>query len=162
MPQSCHTLCQNLKSIRFDHRDLIGISPDIRSTDCLINYHIVFDAILFPASRYVDSIMENGAMAATSIVIHNPLVPNGSGRGSCACRLPPASSMATNGNSKVSTNTDYNNGENAYDENAPRMLDVEAKLACSRGSVTGNEFYHAIPGACRYQESLQEFSQSRT
>ncbi|KAF9241407.1 putative nonribosomal peptide synthetase [Melanogaster broomeanus] len=132
--------------------------------------HIVFDAVLFPASGYVESILENGAMVATNIAIHKPLVLNGSGA------LPAHAGCVIDGDKwqfKASTNNDYNNGDiildsvyasgsfsrvnPAYDENTPRVFDVEAKLARSKGSVTGDEFYDAIPAAYRYQDHFRNY-----
>ncbi|KAF9232024.1 hypothetical protein BU15DRAFT_81705 [Melanogaster broomeanus] len=50
--------------------------PDIsqhRSTDWLVNYHIVSDAVLLPTSRHVESILANGAIMTTNIAIHKHL-----------------------------------------------------------------------------------------
>ncbi|KAF8414445.1 hypothetical protein L210DRAFT_3654203 [Boletus edulis BED1] len=55
--------------------------------------HIVFDAVtaLFPASGYVESILENGAMVVNNIAIHKPLVLNG------AASLPGHAGCVMNG-----------------------------------------------------------------
>ncbi|KAF9230585.1 hypothetical protein BU15DRAFT_83442 [Melanogaster broomeanus] len=119
-------------------------------------------------SSYVESILENGAMVATNIAIHKPLVFNGSGA------FPAHAGCVIDGDKwqfKASTNNDYNNGDvildsvyasgsfsrvnPAYDENAPRVFDVEAKLARSKGSV--DEFYDAIPTAYRYQYHFKNY-----
>ncbi|KIJ63457.1 polyketide synthetase [Hydnomerulius pinastri MD-312] len=132
--------------------------------------HIVFDAVLFPASGYVESILENGAMVATDIVIHKPLVLNGAGA------LPGHAGCVIDGNKwqfRASTNNDFNNGDiildsvyasgsfsrvnPAYNEKTPRTFDLESKLAHSRGSVTGDDFYDAIPSAYRYQDHFRNY-----
>ncbi|KAH7918142.1 ketoacyl-synt-domain-containing protein, partial [Leucogyrophana mollusca] len=132
--------------------------------------HIVFDAVLFPASGYVESILENGAMVATNVAIHKPLVLNASGA------LPGHAGCVIDGDKwqfRASTNNEFNNGDiildsvyasgsfsgvnPAYDEDAPRMFDIESRLSRSRGSVTGDEFYDAIPGAYRYQDHFKNY-----
>ncbi|KAF9228933.1 putative nonribosomal peptide synthetase [Gyrodon lividus] len=132
--------------------------------------HIVFDAVLFPASGYIESILENGAMVASNIAIHKPLVLSGAGA------LPGHAGCVIDGDKwqfRASTNNEFNNGviildsvyasgsfsriNPAYNENAPRMFDVEAKLARSTGSVTGDEFYEAIPSAYRYQDHFRNY-----
>ncbi|KAH7905697.1 thiolase-like protein, partial [Hygrophoropsis aurantiaca] len=132
--------------------------------------HIVFDAVLFPASGYVESILENGAMVATDVHIHKPLVLNASGA------LPGHAGCVIDGEKwqfRASTNNEFNNGDiildsiyasgsfsrvnPAFDEKNPRMFDVESKLSRSRGSVTGDEFYDAIPGAYRYQDHFRNY-----
>lgn len=45
----------------------------------------------------------------------------------------------------------------AYDEKVPRTFDFQARLAHSQGSVTGNEFYEAIPSAYRYQNHFRNY-----
>ena len=147
--------------------------------------HIVFDAVLFPASgcvipllncclhssvwySYVESILENGAMIVTDIAIHKPLVLNGTGS------LPGHAGCVINGDKwefRAATTPNYDNGaiildsvyasgsfsrvNPAYDENAPRTFDFQAKLAYSQGSVSGDEFYAAIPSAYRYQDHFR-------
>ncbi|KIJ63455.1 polyketide synthetase [Hydnomerulius pinastri MD-312] len=132
--------------------------------------HIVFDAVLFPASGYVESILENGAMVASDIAIHKPLVLNGPGS------FPGHAGCVIDGDKwqfRASTNNEFNNGaivldsvyasgsfsrvNPAYDENAPRTFDFESKLARSRGSVTGDDFYDAIPSAYRYQDHFRNY-----
>ncbi|KAI6142295.1 putative nonribosomal peptide synthetase [Pisolithus thermaeus] len=132
--------------------------------------HIVFDAVLFPASGYVESILENGAMVVTNIAIHKPLVLNGSGSnpGHAGCIID-----GDKWQFRASTNNEFYSGEivmdsvyasgqfsrinPAYDENAPRMFDVQTRLARARGSVTGDEFYDAIPSAYRYQKHFKDY-----
>ncbi|KAH7890103.1 putative nonribosomal peptide synthetase [Phlebopus sp. FC_14] len=132
--------------------------------------HIVFDAVLFPASGYVESILENGAMVASDISIHKPLVLNGTGSS------PNHAGCVIDGDQwqfRASTSNEHNNGDiildsvyasgsfsrvnPAYDENAPRMFDVQAKLARATGSVSGDEFYDAIPSAYRYQDHFRNY-----
>ncbi|KAH7927995.1 putative nonribosomal peptide synthetase [Leucogyrophana mollusca] len=132
--------------------------------------HVVFDAVLFPASGYVDSILENGAMVASDIVIHKPLILSASGA------LPAHAGCIIEGNKwqfKASTNNRFSNGDiildsiyasgsfscvnPAYDENSPRVFDIESALARTRGSVSGEEFYDAIPGAYRYQDHFKNY-----
>ncbi|KAH7909125.1 putative nonribosomal peptide synthetase [Hygrophoropsis aurantiaca] len=131
---------------------------------------LVFDAVLFPASGYVESILENGAMVVSDIAIHKPLVLNASGA------IPPHAGCVIEGNKwqfRASTNTDFNSGDivldsiyasgsfsrvnPAYDESSLRMFDIESTLSRSRGSVTGDEFYDAIPGAYRYQDHFKNY-----
>ncbi|KAG6329538.1 hypothetical protein ID866_9551, partial [Astraeus odoratus] len=132
--------------------------------------HIVFDAVLFPASGYVESILENGAMVVSNIVIRKPFVLGGPGSN------PRHAGCIINGDKwqfKVSTNNEFYNGDiimdavyasgqflcvnPAHDVSVPRMFDFEAKLACSRGSVTGDEFYAAIPSAYCYQKHFRDY-----
>ncbi|KAG6333238.1 hypothetical protein ID866_5853, partial [Astraeus odoratus] len=119
---------------------------------------------------YVESILENGAMVVSNVAIHKPLVLNGSGSnpGHAGCIID-----GDKWQFKASTNNEFYNGDiimdsvyasgqfsrvnPAYDEDAPRMFDFEAKLACSRGSVTGDEFYEAIPAAYRYQKHFRDY-----
>ncbi|KAI6098831.1 putative nonribosomal peptide synthetase [Pisolithus croceorrhizus] len=115
--------------------------------------HIVFDAVLFPASGYVESILENGAMVVTNIAIHKPLVLNVAIQSVYQQRIY---------NGEIVMDSIYASGQfsrinPAYDESAPRMFDVETRLARARGSVTGNEFYDAIPSAYRYQKHFKDY-----
>ncbi|KAL4075275.1 hypothetical protein V8B97DRAFT_2022271 [Scleroderma yunnanense] len=161
--QSCR-LQEKSRPIATPHfRINVDTHPDLTG-------HIVFDAVLFPASGYVESILENGAMVASNIAIHKPLVLNGTGS------VPTHAGCVIDGNKwqfKASPNFEYRKGEvildtvyasgqfsrvnPAYDESAPRMFDFEAKLASSRGSVAGDEFYDAIPTAYRYQKHFKDY-----
>ncbi|KAI6009612.1 putative nonribosomal peptide synthetase [Pisolithus orientalis] len=161
------------QSRRLRHKPRPVATPHFRinvDTHPDLTGHIVFDAVLFPASGYVESILENGAMVVTDIAIHKPLVLNGSGSN------PGHAGCVIDGDKwqfKASTNNEFYDGEilmdsvyasgqfsrinPAYDESAPRMFDFEARLACARGSVTGDEFYDAIPSAYRYQKHFRDY-----
>ncbi|KAI9455958.1 hypothetical protein HD554DRAFT_2317618 [Boletus coccyginus] len=127
--------------------------------------HIVFDAIL-----YIESILENGAMVVNHIAIHKPFVLNGAGS------LPGHAGCVINDDKwefKATTTPRYDNGtiildsvyasgsfsrvNPAYDEGISRTFDFQAKLAHSQGSVTGDEFYAAIPSAYRYQDHFRNY-----
>ena len=109
-------------------------------------------------------------MVASNISIHKPLVLNGTGS------IPTHVGCVIDGDKwefKASPNVEYVKGQivldtvyasgqfsrvnPAYDESAPRMFDFNAKLASSRGSVTGDEFYEAIPSAYRYQRHFKDY-----
>ncbi|KIJ58986.1 hypothetical protein HYDPIDRAFT_118919 [Hydnomerulius pinastri MD-312] len=155
-------LCEKPRLIVSHHfRVNVDSHPDLTG-------HIVFDAVLFPASGYVESI-ENGVMVASDIAIHKPLVLNGP---DC---FPGHARCVINGDKwrfRASTNK-FNDGaiildsvyasgsfsrvNSAHDENAPRTFDFESKLARSRGSVTGDDFYDAIPSAYRYQDHFRNY-----
>ncbi|KAG9316161.1 hypothetical protein JVU11DRAFT_3844 [Chiua virens] len=123
--------------------------------------HIVFDAVLFPASGYVESILENGAMVVSNIAIHKPLVLNGPGS------MPGHAGCVINGDKwefRAATTPHYDSGVIildsiyvTYDERALRTFDFQSKLALSQGSVTGDEFYEVIPAACRYQDHFRNY-----
>ncbi|KAG9317960.1 hypothetical protein JVU11DRAFT_12 [Chiua virens] len=132
--------------------------------------HIVFDAVLFPASGYVESILENGAMVVSNIAIHKPLVLNGPGStpGHAGCVINGAkwefraATIPQFDNGAIVLDSVYASGtfsrvNPAYDEKVPRTFDVQAKLALSQGSVTGDEFYEAIPAAYRYQDHFRNY-----
>ncbi|EIW85840.1 hypothetical protein CONPUDRAFT_80229 [Coniophora puteana RWD-64-598 SS2] len=132
--------------------------------------HIVFDAVLFPASGYVESILENGAMVVTDVSIHKPLVLEGTGN------WPAHAGCAIDGDKwqfRASTNKEFVNGDivldtvyasgsfsrvnPAYNAAAPRTFDFESKLALSVGSINGDEFYDCIPAAYRYQDHFKNY-----
>ncbi|KIJ63897.1 hypothetical protein HYDPIDRAFT_29243 [Hydnomerulius pinastri MD-312] len=108
-------------------------------------------------------------MVASDIAIHKPLVLNGPDS------FPGHARCVINGNKwwfRASTNK-FNNGaiildsvyasgsfsrvNSVHDENAPHTIDFESKLARSRGSVTGDDFYDAIPSACHYQDHFRNY-----
>ncbi|KAG6329744.1 hypothetical protein ID866_9345, partial [Astraeus odoratus] len=170
---TCWTESASNQSSRFREKSRPIATPHFRinvDTHPDLTGHIVFDAVLFPASGYVESILENGAMVVGNIVIHKPLVLGGSGSD------PRHVGCIVNGDKwqfKVSTNNEFYNGNiimdavyasgqfsrvnPAHDVSAPRMFDFEAKLACSYGSVTGDEFYEAIPAAYCYQKHFRDY-----
>ena len=101
-------------------------------------------------------------MVVNNIAIHKPLVLNGAGS------LPGHAGCVIKGDKwefRAATTPNYDNGEiildsvyasgsfsrvnPAYDEKAPRTFDFQTRLAQSQGSVTGDEFYEAIPSAYR-------------
>ncbi|KAI9458237.1 putative nonribosomal peptide synthetase, partial [Boletus coccyginus] len=132
--------------------------------------HIIFGAVLFPASGYIESILENGAMVVNNIAIHKPLVLNGSGS------FPGHAGCIINGDKwefKSATTPHYDNGtiildsvhasgffsrvNPAYNERIPRTFDFLDKLSHSQGSITGDEFYEAIPSAYGYQDHFRNY-----
>ena len=109
-------------------------------------------------------------MVASNVAIHKPLVLNGTGS------IPTHFSCVIDGDKwefKASPNVEYVKGQivldtvyasgqfsqvnPTYDESAPRMFDFNAKLVSSRGPVTGDEFYEAIPSAYCYQEHFKDY-----
>ena len=109
-------------------------------------------------------------MVASNVSIHKPLVLNGTGS------IPTHVGCVIDGDKwefRASPNVEYVKGQivldtvyasgqfsrvnPAYDESAPSMFDFNAKLASSRGSVTGDEFYEAIPSAYRYQRHFKDY-----
>ncbi|KIJ60828.1 polyketide synthetase [Hydnomerulius pinastri MD-312] len=140
------------------HPDLVG--------------HIIFDAPLFPASGYVESILENGAMLVQDVAIHKPLVLKGHGT------MPTHAGCIIDGNRwqfRASTSDTFDNGaivldtvyasgtfsrvNPAFRADAPLTFDFKSKLALSCGSVTGDEFYSAIPSAYRYEGHFRDYLQ---
>lgn len=109
-------------------------------------------------------------MVVNNIAIHKPLVLNGAGS------LPGHAGCVIKGDKwefRAATTPNYDNGEiildsvyasgsfsrvnPAYDEKAPRTFDFQTRLAQSQGSVTGDEFYEAIPSAYRYQDHFRNY-----
>ena len=108
--------------------------------------------------RYIDSILENGAMVVSEVTINRPLVLGARGTD------PGHAGLVTNKGAwefRVATSNTYDNGyikldtvnaDGAYldhnpdfDPNEPKRFDIDSKLALSRCSITGEEFYQAIP-----------------
>lgn len=178
--EQSHRLREKPRPVATPHfRINVDTHPDLTG-------HIVFDAPLFPASGYVaivhrllcahgfpsyiESILENGAMVVTNTAIHKPLVLNGPGSN------PTHAGCIIDGDKwqfRASTNNEFSDRDiildsvyasgqfsrvnPAYEEGAPFMFDFRAKLACSQGSVTGDEFYAAIPAAYRYQKHFRDY-----
>lgn len=109
-------------------------------------------------------------MIVNNIMIYKPLVVSGPGS------LPGHAGCVINGDTwefRATTTPVFDNGaivldsvyasgsfsriNPAYDQKAPRTFDFQAKLAHSRGSVTGNEFYDIIPSAYRYQGHFRNY-----
>jgi len=109
-------------------------------------------------------------MVVNHATIHKPYVLNGAGS------LPGHAGCVINGDKwefKATTTPQYDNGtiildsvyasgsfsrvNPAYDENVSRTFDFRAKLAHSQGSVTGDEFYEAIPSAYGYQDHFRNY-----
>jgi hypothetical protein len=120
-------------------------------------------------TRYVESILENGAMAVHDIEIHKPLVliAHGADPGHAGCVINDnrwefrASTTNTFDNGHIDLDTVYASGtcpENlAYDESNPLMFDVGSVLSRSQASITGDEFYDAIPSAYKYQSHFRNY-----
>ncbi|KAF9223007.1 ketoacyl-synt-domain-containing protein, partial [Gyrodon lividus] len=134
--------------------------------------HVIFDAPLFPASGYVESILENGAMVVQDIAIHKPLVLKGHDT------FPTHAGCVIDGHRwqfRASTTDEFDNGAVVLDTvyasgtfsrvnsgfrvNIPLKFDITSKLAHSCGSVTGDEFYSAIPSAYQYQGHFRDYLQ---
>ncbi|KIK85335.1 hypothetical protein PAXRUDRAFT_831969 [Paxillus rubicundulus Ve08.2h10] len=132
--------------------------------------HVIFDAPLFPASGYVESILENGAMVVEDIVIHKPLVLPGHDT------IPMHAGCIVDGHRwqfRASTTAEFDNGaivlDTAYASgtfsrvnpgfraDAPLTFDIASKLAHSCGFVTGDEFYSAIPSAYQYKAHFRDY-----
>jgi len=114
--------------------------------------------------RYLDSVLENGAMVIKDTVILRPLVLNARGT------IPAHMGCVINGNQwefrTAATNT-FDNGiiqldavhargtflrhNPQFNSNTPRFLDLKTKLASACGYITGEEFYKAIPSAYGYR-----------
>ena len=109
-------------------------------------------------------------MVIHNLAIHKPLVLDGPGSlpGHVGCVIND-----DNWEFRAATNPSFDNGtiildsvyasgsfsrvNLAYDEQAPRIFDFQDKLAHSRGFVTGDEFYEAIPSAYRYQDHFRDY-----
>jgi len=109
-------------------------------------------------------------MVVNNLVIHKPLVLSSAGS------FPGHAGCIIHGDKwefKAATTPHYDNGmiildsvyasgsfsrvNGAYNERLPRTFDFQAKLAHSQGSVTGDEFYEALPLAYRYQDHFRNY-----
>ncbi|KAF9219105.1 putative nonribosomal peptide synthetase [Gyrodon lividus] len=134
--------------------------------------HMIFDAPLFPASGYVESILENGAMVVQDIAIHKPLVLKGHDT------FPTHAGCIIDGHRwqfRASTTDRFDNGTIVLDTvyasgmfsrvnsgfcaDVPLTFDIGSKLTHSCGSITGDEFYSALPSAYQYQGHFRNYLQ---
>ncbi|EMD32324.1 PKS/NRPS enzyme [Gelatoporia subvermispora B] len=132
--------------------------------------HVVMDAVLYPGSGYIEAILENGAMVVKDFAVHKPLVlaahaadPTHAGCIISGNRFEfRASTSNTFVNGDVVLDTCYASGtfykENpAFDEARPKTFDVNEALSRAVGSITGDEFYDAIPSAYGYKEHFRDY-----
>ncbi|KAF9238195.1 putative nonribosomal peptide synthetase [Melanogaster broomeanus] len=135
--------------------------------------HMIFDAPLFPASGYIESILENGAMVVQDVTIHKPLILKGHDT------IPTHAGCIVDGHRwqfRASTTDEFDNGSAVLDTvyasgtfwrvnpgfraDMPLMFDIASKLAHSCGSVTGDEFYCAIlASAYQYKGHFRDYLQ---
>ena len=120
--------------------------------------------------RYIESILENGAMVLNDTKILRPLIMGARGTD------PGHVGLLTDGiewEFRVATSNTYDNGyikldtiyaSGAYltnnpkfDPNEPKHFDIDSKLALSRCSITGEEFYQAIPSIYGYRDNFTSY-----
>ena len=120
--------------------------------------------------RYIESILENGAMVLSEVEIFRPLIMGARGTD------PGHIGLLTNGANwefRVATSNTFDNGyikldtvyasgtfltnNPKFDPNEPRHFDVDSKLALSRCSITGEEFYQAIPSIYGYRDNFTSY-----
>ncbi|KAF8800322.1 hypothetical protein BYT27DRAFT_6834852 [Phlegmacium glaucopus] len=132
--------------------------------------HVIFERPIFPASGYVESILENGAMVVSDVKILRPLMlgARGSDPGHVGCindgkefEFRVATSN-TYDNGYIKLDTIYATGafltsNPQFDPDEPIRFDVDSKLALSRCSITGEEFYQAIPTIYGYQDNFSSY-----
>lgn len=128
--------------------------------------HRIFDTPLFPASGYVESILENGATVVHNVQIHKPLAlrPSDASPGHAGCVI--------SGNAwefRASTVDNFEAGNAILDTlyasgtfstaplTKPGTFDFSKKLSQSQGSISGKEFYEAIPSAYNYQNHFANY-----
>ncbi|KAF8800384.1 hypothetical protein BYT27DRAFT_7148677 [Phlegmacium glaucopus] len=132
--------------------------------------HVIFDRPIFPASGYIESILENGAMVVKDTKILRPLMlgAHGTDPGHVGClndgkewEFRVATSLAFD-NGHIKLDTIYATGaflthNPQFDPDEPISFDVDSKLALSRCSITGEEFYQAIPSIYGYQDNFSSY-----
>jgi hypothetical protein len=120
--------------------------------------------------RYIDSILENGAMVVMDVKILRPLIMGARGTD------PGHVGLLTDHNEfefRVATSNTYDNGyikldtiyatgayltnNPKFDANERRHFDIDSKLALSRNSITGEEFYQAIPSIYGYRDNFASY-----
>jgi hypothetical protein len=122
--------------------------------------------------RYLESILENGAMIVKDVRFYRPLVLNRHGNSpayvGCIAHddkwdfRAAATSSFDNGNIRL--DTDYASGgflpqNTRFDPNNPKLLDVNSMLSIARGSISGEEFYGALPSAYGYTDHFCHYIQ---
>ena len=119
---------------------------------------------------YIESILENGAMVLKDTKILRPLIMGARGTD------PDYVSNVIDGNEWefwVATSNTFDNGlvkldtlyasgthlynNPKFDPNEPRRFDMDSKLALSRCSITGEEFYQAIPLIYGYRDNFASY-----
>ena len=120
--------------------------------------------------RYIESILENGAMVLNDTKILRPLIMGARGTD------PGHVGLLTDGVEwvfRVATSNTFDNGcvkldttyasgtylcnNPKFDPNEPRRFDIDSKLALSRCSITGEEFYQAIPSIYGYRDNFTSY-----
>ena len=120
--------------------------------------------------RYIESILENGAMVLKDTKILRPLIMGARGTD------PGHVGLLTDGAEwefRVATSNTYDNGyikldtiyatgayftsNPKFDPDEPKHFDIDSKLALSRCSITGEEFYQAIPTIYGYRDNFTSY-----
>jgi hypothetical protein len=112
--------------------------------------------------RYLDSILEHGAMVIQDTVVLRPLVLNSLGTipAHVGCVINDKQwefrSATTNTFENGNVQLDGVHARGSFLRHNPRLnhplLDLKAKLALSHNRISGEEFYKAIPSAYGYRD----------
>ncbi|KAH9923014.1 putative nonribosomal peptide synthetase [Amylocystis lapponica] len=154
-----------IKSLRMKEKTRPVAAPHFRmnvDTHPSLTGHVVMDAVLYPGSGYLEAILENGAMIIKDFAVHKPLVLAAHDTDPVHAGCFRASTSNTFNNGEVILDTLYASGsfvkENpAFDEAQPRMFDLKDVLSRSIMSITGDEFYDAIPSGYGYKDHFRNY-----
>jgi len=122
--------------------------------------------------RYIESVLENGAMVVKDIRFHRPLVldRHGTSPAHVGCIAHDdkwefrAATTSSFDNGNIRLDTEYASGgflpQNIrFDPSNPKRLDVDSMLSLARRSITGKEFYGALPSAYGYKDIFSNYIQ---
>lgn len=127
---------------------------------CLVRFLLVM-------IRYLESIFENGAMVVKDVHFQRPLVLNRHRSApayvGCIARDETwefrAATTSAFDNGNIQLDTEYASGRflpqnTRYDPNNPKLLDVDSMLSLARRSISGEDFYSALPSTYGYKDQF--------
>ncbi|KAJ3033802.1 hypothetical protein HDV00_005815 [Rhizophlyctis rosea] len=134
--------------------------------------HVIMGSMLLPASGYVESILEHGAMVIRDVKIAKPLVMADKETSPAHVGLEVKDS---NWAFRSSSNASYTAGElrmdvtyangtfsknnTAIDESGirPPRVDIQAMIKTAEQMITGDQFYESIPSSYKYTDYFRIF-----